>query len=244
MKKAVHRERNKPHYRALHVPLWVWVFFILPGHLTYALYAKGPDSRHLYWFVAVLIVCAWRGHAGRLPGCEFQPYVTHYGVSQPNLPYRVACYTAAWIDLLVPFALNAMGLVLAVATGQWRLGNLYRWFYYPLAAAIVLATLLNLTPRARRTTRDEGAERAWFYVAAWTVVPAQLAAWAAWRLGGRLGLDPAPLAWFRFAAFFGVAGALVWLGVAERLPRTGRYVAEDESAPNASPQAPLDVVES
>jgi hypothetical protein len=244
MKKAVHRERNKTYYRALHVPLWVWVFFILPGHLTYALYTKGPDARHLYWLVAVLFVCAWRAHVGRLPGCEFQPYVTHYGVSQPNLPFRVVCYTAAWIDLLVPFTLNAIGLVLAVTAGQWRLGDLYRWLYYPLAAAIVLATVLDLTPRARRTTRNEGAERAWFYVAAWTVVPAQLAAWAAWRLGGRLGLDSPALAWLRFAALFGVAGALVWLGVAERLPRTERYVEEKEAAPNASPQAPLDVVES
>ncbi len=244
MKKAVHRERNKTYYRALHLPLWVWVFFILPGHLTYALYAKGPDARHLYWLGAVVIVCAWRGHVGRLPGCEFQPYVTHYGVSQPNLAFRVACYTAAWIDLLVPFALNAIGLLLAVATGQWRLGDLYRWLYYPLAAAIVLATLLGMTPRARRNTREEGAERAWFYVAAWAVVPAQLAAWAAWRLGGRLGLDPPSLAWLRFAAFFGVAASLLWLGVAERLPRTERYVAEDNLAPKASPEAPLDVVES
>jgi len=245
MKKAVHRDRNKTYYRALHVPLWVWVFFILPGHLLYALFTKGPDARHLYWLIAVVIVCAWRGHVGRLPGCEFQPYVTHYGVSQPNLPFRVVCYTAAWIDLLVPFAMNAIGLVLAVATGRWRLGELYRWLYYPLAATIVLATALDLTPRARRTTLHEGAERAWFYVAAWTVVPAQLAAWAAWRLGGRLGLDPPALAWLRLGTFFSVAGALIWLGVAERLPRTDRYVEQESSTPpNPSPQRPLDVVES
>src|SRR5271154_3794946 len=245
MKRAVTRERNKTYYRALHVPLWVWVFFILPGNLTYALYTKGPDVRHLYWLAAVVVVCAWRGHVGRLPGCEFQPYVTHYGVSQPNLAFRVVCYTAAWIDLLIPFALNAIGLVLAVLTGQWRLGDLYRWLYYPLAALVVLATALDLTPRARRSTLHEGAERAWFYVAAWTVVPSQLAAWAAWRLGGRLGLEAGPLAWLRFAAFFLVAGAAVWLGVAERLPRTDRY--EEEKAAAAlerSPEQPLDVVES
>jgi hypothetical protein len=243
MKRAVTRERNKTYYRALHVPLWVWVFFILPGNLTYALYAHGPDIRHLYWLVAVVIVCAWRGHVGRLPGCEFQPYVTHYAVSQPNLPFRVVCYTAAWIDLFVPFALNAIGLVMAVATGQWRLGDLYRWLYYPLAALIVLATVLDLTPRARRSTLHEGAERAWFYVAAWTVVPSQLAAWAAWRLGGRLGLDTTSLAWLRFGAFFAVAGAAVWLGVAERLPRTQRYVEEEAASPaNPSPRESVDAV--
>jgi len=249
MKKAVERERNKNYYRALHTPLWVWVFFILPGHLTYALYAKGPDARHGWWLAAVAAVCIWRAYAGRLPGCEFRPYVTHYGVDQPNLSYRVVCYTAAWVDLLVPFALNAIGLVLAVTTGAWLLGSLYRWLYYPLAAAMVLATALDFTPRARRSTRNEGAERAWFYVAVWTVVPAQLAAWAAWRLGGRAGLEPMPLAWLRFCVFFGVAAALLWMGIRERLPRTGRYEAAGEAASTAallepSPETPLDVVES
>jgi hypothetical protein len=245
MKQAVTRERNKTYYRVLHTPLWVWVFFILPGNLTYALYAKGPDARHVWWLAAVTAVCAWRGFMGRLPGCEFQPYVTHWGVDQPNLPYRVVCYTAAWIDLLVPFALNALGLVLAVTTGQWRLAELYRWLYFPLAAAIVLATLLDLTPRARRSTLYEGAERAWFYVAAWTVIPAQLAAWAAWRLGGRLGLDSASLAWLRFGAFFSVTAIILWLGIAGRLPRTERYLELARAGTvEGSPETPLDVVES
>ena len=245
MKRAVTRERNKAYYRVLHMPLWVWVFFILPGNLTYALYTTGPGAWHLYWLLGVVIVCAWRAFAGRLPGCEFQPYVTHWGVNQPNLPYRVVCYTAAWIDLLVPFLLNALGIVIAVTTSQWRLGELYRWLYFPLAALIVLGTVLDLTPRARRTTRSEGAERAWFYVAAWTVVPAQLVAWAAWRLGGPLGLDAATLSWLRFAAFFGVTVALLWFGFAGRLPRTERYVgAEGAPAMEGSPGASLDVVES
>jgi hypothetical protein len=166
-------------------------------------------------------------------------------VGQPNLPYRVVCYTAAWIDLLVPFALNALGLVLAVTTGQWRLGELYRWLYIPLAAAIVLGTAMDITPRARRSTLQEGAERAWFYVAAWTVVPAQLAAWAAWRLGGRLGLEPTALAWLRFAAFFGVTAFVLWLGLSERLPRTERYLEPASGGTRErTPETPLDVVES
>ena len=43
----------------------------------------------------------------------------------PNLPYRVICYTAAWIGILVPFILNLIGLGIAAVTGQWTLGNLY-----------------------------------------------------------------------------------------------------------------------
>ena len=114
MKKVVERESNKGYYRVLHVPIWIWVFFILPGNLTSDLYAHGPDRRHWIWLAIVTAICAWRGLVGRLPGGEPKPYITHYGVDQPNLPYRVVCYTAAWIDLLVPFALNGIGLTVAV----------------------------------------------------------------------------------------------------------------------------------
>ncbi len=49
MKKVVEREKNKNYYRVLHVPIWIWVFWILPGHLTADLYAHGPDRRHWIW---------------------------------------------------------------------------------------------------------------------------------------------------------------------------------------------------
>ena len=138
MKKIVERERNKLYYRLLHLPIWIWVFFILPGHLTYTLYLHGPNRSHGIWLAIVLAVCIWRGFAGRLPGVEPQPYVKYYGADQPNLPYRVVCYTAAWIDLLVPFALNFFGLILAVITGKWFMAELYAFLYYPLALVIVL----------------------------------------------------------------------------------------------------------
>jgi hypothetical protein len=227
MKLVVEREANKGYYRLLHVPVWIWVFFILPGHLTFALYAHGPDRRHAWWLAMVTAVCAWRGWAGRLPGAETRPYITHYGVDQRNLPFRVVCYTAAWIDLLVPFALNAIGLIVAVINGRWIIADLYRWLYYPLALAVVAATALDLTPRAKRSTRYEGAERAWFYTAIWTVVPSQLAAWAAWRLGGTLQMDAGTLAWTRFLVFYAMAGVLSVLGAKGILPRTDRYHPED-----------------
>ena len=103
MKRVVTRERNKTYYRVLHVPLWIWVFWILPGNLTLHLYAHGPDRRHLIWLAVVTAVCAWRGAVGRLPGVEPAPYITHYGEDKRNQWYRVVCYTAAWIDLLGPF---------------------------------------------------------------------------------------------------------------------------------------------
>ena len=232
-KKIVARERNKGYYRLLHWPIWIWVFFILPGHLTQELFLHGPNRQHGVWLGLVVAVTAWRAWLGRLPGCEFAPYVTHFGVHQPNLWYRVVCYTAAWIDLLAPFTMNAIGLVVASVTGEWILDRLYGWLYYPVALAIVLATALDWTPRARRSTRNEGAERAWFYVAIWTVVPVQLVAWAAWRLGGRLGLEGTELAQMRLAVFVVATAVLVILGVKGILPRTARYRAEEQMA--ASP---------
>jgi hypothetical protein len=223
MKKIVDREKNKRYYRVLHVPIWLWVFFVLPGNLTYDFYVHGPDKRHAVWLAIVFAVCVWRGLAGRLPGVEPQPYVTHYGADQPNLPYRVVCYTAAWIDLMVPFALNFIGIILAMTTGRWMLADLYRYLYYPLALVIVLLTAFNCTPRARRSTKNEGAEKAWFYVAIWTVVPTQVLAWAAWRLGGKMDLGPLELNSLRFLVFIIAGSILFFMGLKGKLPRSERF---------------------
>lgn len=223
MKRVVDRECNKAYYRVLHVPIWLWVFFILPGNLTYDLYVHGPDRRHALWLAIVLVVCVWRGIAGKLPGVEPRPYVTHYGAEQPNVPYRVVCYTAAWIDLLVPFMLNLVGIVYANVAGHYILGDLYRWFYYPLALAVVAGTILDLTPRARRSTVNEGAEKGWFYVAIYTVVPTQVASWVAWRLGGAMGLGTTSLARLRLLVFLVVGGLFFYLSLRGRLPRAQRH---------------------
>ena len=82
---------------------------------------------------------------------------------------------------------------------------------------------MNWTPRARRDTFGEGAERAWFYVAVWTVVPTQVINWGAWRMGKFMDLAPLPLAHLRLAVC--VISTAIWLllGIAARLPRTQRY---------------------
>ncbi len=219
---VVQRERNKGYYRVLHLPIWLWVFWILPGPWTYALFTHGPGRRHWLWLAGVLAVCAWRGLRGRLPGVEPRPYIRVFGEPLPNLPYRRVCYTAAWIDLLVPYALNLLGLVIALFSGRWRLAWLYTYWYYPLALAVVAGTLLDWTPRARRSTAREGVERAWFYVAIWTVVPVQALAWAWWRLGAWLGLAPVPLIALRLGGFLLSSTALIWLGARGKLPRTQR----------------------
>ena len=227
MKLVVTRERNKGYYRVLHVPIWIWVFFILPGNLTSDLYQFGPDRRHWIWLAIVTAVCVWRAALGRLPGAEPKPYITQYGAEQPNLGYRVVCYTAAWIDLLVPYTLNFLGMLIAESTGRWMVPTLYRWLYYPLAGAIVVATLLDWTPRTRHSTRGEGAEKAWMYVAVWTVVPCQAASWAMWRLGARMGVEAGTLIHLRLGVFLLVSAAFFWVTYLGKLPRTARYYASE-----------------
>jgi hypothetical protein len=243
MRRIVERERNKTYYRILHVPVWIWVFWILPGHLTSDLYSHGPDRRHWIWLAVVATICAWRGFVGRLPGVEPAPYITHYGEDKPNLWYRVICYSAAWIDVVVPFTLNFAGLLINLFTGRWIIAALYTKFYYLLAAVIVLATVLGLTPRARRSTRNEGAEKGWFYVAVWTVVPTQLASWAMWRLGRHFAFSATRLDDLRLLTFLIVSGTFLVLGLLSKLPRSERYyLPETSTQESALGTQPADIV--
>ena len=54
------RERNKLYYRFLHWPIWIFVFFIAPGPLTFDLFERGFDSRMAAWLAVVLA-----GHGNR-----------------------------------------------------------------------------------------------------------------------------------------------------------------------------------
>ena len=43
------RERNKLYYRVNHWPIWIFVFFIAPGPLTFDLFERGFDARMTLW---------------------------------------------------------------------------------------------------------------------------------------------------------------------------------------------------
>src|ERR687897_3888234 len=69
------RHRNKLHYRFNHWPIWIFVFFIAPGPLTFALFEQGFDGRMLAWLAVVMVGSGIAGLRGRLPGCEPRPYI-------------------------------------------------------------------------------------------------------------------------------------------------------------------------
>ena len=210
------RYRNKLYYRVLHWPIWIFVFFIAPGPLTVDLFDRGVDWRMVAWFTLVVVATGVAGWRGRLPGCEPRPYIIRFTEDRPNPLYRRVCYTAAWGEVVAFAALNIAGLVYAVATGEWRVREMYDTAYFPIAGTFWALGALGLLPRVKRSTQGEGHERRYFYGSVWAVAVAQPVLFALWKIvpPGRAG-DTAKLVVF--------VGILVVVGYISRLgllPRT------------------------
>ena len=115
------RHRNKTYYRVLHWPIWIFVFFIAPGPLTFDLFERGFDARMGTCLGLVLLLTGIAGLRGRLPGCEPAPYIIRFTEDRPNPLYRRICYTTAWGEVGAFAFLNIAGLTYAMLTGEWRL---------------------------------------------------------------------------------------------------------------------------
>ncbi len=175
------RERNKFWYRVAHWPIWIWVFFLVPGPLTFDLFAHGPKGPNLLWLIVVLFGTGVAGVAGQLPGVEPRPYILRFSEERPNPLYRRVCYTFAWNALLNFAILNLLGLVVAAVTGTWRLRQIYAYGYFLLLALILAGGVMGILPRVRRSTAGEGIERRYFYGAVWAVTAGQTALLVLWK---------------------------------------------------------------
>ena len=140
------RDRNKLHYRFNHWPIWIFVFFIAPGPLTFDLFERGFDSRMILWLAAVLAGTGIAGLRGRLPGVEPAPYIIRFTEDKPNPLYRRVCYTFAWSAAITFAALNITGLVVAIVTGHWYLKQIYAAAYFPIVGTIWVLGLLGKLP--------------------------------------------------------------------------------------------------
>ena len=178
----VFRARNKISYRLAHWPIWIFVFFIAPGPVTFSLFAYGPDRTMTLWFLAVLIGTGIAGWRGRLPGVEPAPYILRFSEDRPNPLYRRVCYTLAWSEVVSYAVLNSAGLIDAIVNGTWRLRAIYDAWYFPIAGAMWLLGALGQLPRVGRSTAGEGHERRYFYGSVWAVCIAQPILWALWKL--------------------------------------------------------------
>src|SRR6266700_4807730 len=143
------RVRNKTYYRFAHWPIWIWVFFLAPGPLTFSLFAHGFSVANSIWLALVLIGTGIAGIYGQLPGVEPRPYILRFDEDKPNPLYRRVCYTFAWNALLSFALLNLSGLLIAVATGLWYMKQIYHDDYLPVFGAILLLTLWKTLPQTR-----------------------------------------------------------------------------------------------
>jgi len=175
------RERNKVWYRFAHWPIWIWVFFLTPGPLTFDLFAHGPSRGNGLWLCCVLVGTGLAGLYGQLPGVEPKPYILRFCEDKPNPLYRRVCYTFAWNALLSFALLNLAGLVGAVITGKWYLQQVYAYAYFPVLALIVLLGFAGKLPRVGGSTKGEGWERRYFYGTVWAVTIAQTILLILWK---------------------------------------------------------------
>jgi hypothetical protein len=214
------RERNTRVYRLAHLPIWIWVFFLAPGPLTFSLFAHGFSWGNAAWLAAVLAGTGIAGLRGQLPGVEPRPYILRFDEDKPNPLYRKVCYTFAWNAVLSFALLNLAGLAIAVATGVWRMRQIYIYGYSPLCALILLLGLMGKLPRVGPSTRDEGTERRYFYGSVWAVTAAQTLLLVVWKA---LPADMAQTAEGSLIKLIVFAGALLLVGLAAwqgMLPRT------------------------
>jgi hypothetical protein len=175
------RESNKAWYRVAHWPIWIWVFFLAPGPLTFDLFARGGTVRNWLWLAVVLITTGVAGFFGQLPGVEPRPYILRFSEDKPNPLYRRVCYIFAWNALLSFAALNLIGLAVAVASGRWYLKRIYQYGYLPVFLAIVVLGIFGMLPRVKRSTKGEGTERRTFYGAVWAVTMSQILLLVLWK---------------------------------------------------------------
>jgi hypothetical protein len=210
------RTRNTKLYRAAHWPIWIFVFFLAPGPLTFELFAGRWNRWNLLWLAAVLIGTGVAALRGRLPGAEPGPYILRFTEDRPNPLYRRVCYTFGW-NAAVNFAMmNLLGLVIAVASGRWYMQQIYARVYGPVLAVVVLLGIAGVLPRVRPSTKGEGWERRYFYGTVWAVTAAQVVLLVLWKTLPRWhGMDVVKLVVYATVlVLFGAAA------VAGLLPRT------------------------
>ena len=210
------RTRNKLYYRFNHWPIWIFVFFIAPGPLTFDLFERGFDSRMAMWLGAVLLGTGVAALRGRLPGVEAAPYIIRFTEDRPNPLYRRVCYTFAWSAGITFAIMNIAGLVVAIVTGEWYLKQIYRYTYFPIAGMVWLLGAIGRLPRVMPSTKGEGHERRYFYGTVWAMCLAQPALWLMWYVvpntrGGNA---------LKLAIFLGIIGVVGNLARRGRLPRT------------------------
>ena len=185
-------------------------------NLGLGLFERGFDWRMGLWLTAVLVGTGIAGLRGSLPGVDPRPYIIRFTEDRPNPLYRRVCYTFAWSEAITFAVLNITGLVIAIATGDWYLKQIYRTAYFPMAGTIWLLGALGQLPRVKPSTKGEGHERRYFYGTVWAVCVAQPVLWLMWKVIPQTRPGDA----LKLAVFVGILAFMGRLAYQGRLPRT------------------------
>jgi hypothetical protein len=210
------RTRNTRIYRTAHWPIWIFVFFLAPGPLTFRLFAHEFNWWNWAWLGLVLAGTGAAALRGRLPGAEPGPYILRFDEDKPNPLYRRVCYSFAWNAAVSYALLNLCGLGIAAVTGKWYMGQIYYYAYLPLAAGILMLGAAGMLPRVERSTRKEGTHRRYFYGTVWAVTAAQTVLLALWKT---LPINCATNI-VKIAGFVGTLALMGWFSYRGLLPRT------------------------
>ena len=198
-----------------HWPIWIFVFFIAPGPLTFDLFERGFDGRMALWLGVVLLATGIAGCAAACPAWSLRP--TSSGsrkTAQPAVSARLLHVRVERRDHVRraehrrPGRRDRHRRVVFEAD--------LRYAYFPIAGTVWLLGALGKLPRVKPSTKGEGHERRYFYGTVWAMCIAQPALWLMWyvlpdtRVGNSLKL----------AIFLGILAYVGNLARLGRLPRT------------------------
>ncbi|MCU1311463.1 MAG: hypothetical protein JWO20_2588 [Candidatus Angelobacter sp.] len=228
------REFNTSLYRLCHWPIWITVFYLLPGPLTCRLFEKGFDWQMAKWLAMVCFGTGVAGLRSRLPGVEPKPYIITFTEDLPNPLYRRLSYTAAWSDLVTFAVLNLIGTIDAIVRGKWRMRQIYYYGWIPVASVSWALGFNGVLPRTGRSTIGEWAERRVFYGAIWTVTCSQILLGTLWRGLPSTRFRSRKASVLMLVAFAASLGGLAFIAFRGRLPRTRRIVSREKENPHVS----------
>jgi cation transport ATPase len=210
------RTRNTVLYRTLHWPLWIFVFFLVPGPLVFDLFAGRANRWNLIWLALVLVGTGLAALRGRLPGAEPGPYILRFTEDRPNPLYRRVCYTFGWNAALNFALMNLVGCFVAVVTGHWYMQQIYTRVYFPVLAVVLLLGSMGVLPRVRASTAGEGTERRYFYGTVWSATVGQAVLMLLWQMLPRT--HAADIA--KLVVYAAVLACMAAAAAAGYLPRT------------------------
>ena len=175
------RERNKVSYRFAHWPIWIFVFFIAPGPLTFDLFERGFDSRD-----GAVARRRARGHrhrrSSRAAAGRRAATVHHPLHRRSSEPVSTAASATRGVErshrLRAPEHHRPGG---GDCDRDWRLRQMYDVAYFPIVVTIWLLGAFGQLPRVKASTQNEGHERRYFYGSVWAVCIAQPVLWFLWK---------------------------------------------------------------